>query len=227
MGKRQDVEKYIIEQVSNIPADKASQDYHRELYTNAFKQMNNEEFDRFMNELKAGTRILQIIVPNGSDTKIDINRNIKIAKSLGYEFFQKVITGPTKTTPKIKTPIKHMVFDIPYRRTSQLLSKGVSAPEDRKSVDLTTGQVTNKSRGNRLSFPEVQILAGLGLKSSIVEMMKYRGGDVGGINAMDALLLKNGHVSQEVLEQYSTGVVSTRTLKSYLNAAHLSNTLTG
>ena len=65
----------------------------------------------------------------------------------------------------------------------------------------------------------------MNLDNSLVELMKFRGGDIGGFDAMNKSIFKNGSVSIKAIEPYSTGVESTAALKVYLTSAHLKNTL--
>lgn len=71
----------------------------------------------------------------------------------------------------------------------------------------------------------MQILAALSLDEPIVELMKFRGGDIKGFEMMSAEIAKTGMASQEPLLKMGTVVKSTETLSSYLTAMHLSNTL--
>jgi len=214
--KRKKTQEFIIKYIDKI----APGGENKKLYTDLFNSMSDKEFNRFMEKLSNGMN-LSVIAPNGSKIKLDVDRNIKIAKELGYDFFQRLNIWEHDGLPAIKTPNKYMVMSLPVRRMAQLLTKYISIPTDDKSIDLTTGQVTGKSKGSKLTMPELQILAGLGLKDSVVELMKYRGGDRGGMNALSKSLFINGTASQKVLEQYATGVVSKQTLKSYFNAMHI------
>jgi hypothetical protein len=65
----------------------------------------------------------------------------------------------------------------------------------------------------------------MGLKSSIRELVKLRGGDLGGKNAMNTMLIKTGEVSQQDVEPYTTGVKSVQVLKNYFKAIHIASTL--
>lgn len=220
--KRQAVQDFILKYIKKI----VTGDENYNLYVNLFKSMDDKEFDKFMNDLKDGKNTLSVIIPNGSNTiKVSIENNIKIAKELGYDFFQRVKVGATHDLPAYTTPNKYMILKLPVRRAAQLLSKKISIPEDSKRVDLLTGQVTNASKGSKLTNPELQILLGLGLKKSIVELMKHRGGDLGSGNAMNAMLFTTGVATQEQADRYSTKVESTKTLKAYLQAMHIRSTL--
>jgi len=217
MSKRKQVEDYILKYIGKITQGTDNVKLYQEL----FKSMNNKEFDEFMHKLKDNKITLSVIIPNNSKEvkdKITLENNMKVAKELNIDFFQHLHYKNRKGYPDYKTPEKYLVIKLPIRRVSQLLSKKISVPEDSKSIDLTTGQVTGKSQSSKLTYPEIQLLSGMGLDKSIKELIKYRGGDLGGGNALNVLLQKQGTATDSILEQYSTGVVSTKTYKAYYNA---------
>jgi len=221
-AKRKKVEEYIIKYVTKIThGDKKN----AELYQGLFKSMNDKQFNDFMIKLRDDKVTLSVIVPNGGDVKITVENNFKVAKEIGLEFFQQLKMGATKNMPAYQTPNKYLVYKLPVRRAAQLLTKKISIPKDDKTIDSLTGQVTGKSQSSKLTLPELQILIGMGMKASVKELMKARGGDLGEANALNQLLYKNGQVSQDAISPYSTGVKSTKTLKQYLNAMHIRSTL--
>ena len=221
-SKRKEVEQLILDYIKKIVTGEENVN----LYKDLFKSMSDKQFDEFMVKLKNKEINLSIIVPNGnSKIKISLENNYKIAKQMGFSFFQQLTFGPDGNLPGYKTPNKHMVIKMPVKRAAQLLSKKISIPKDNKSIDNLTGQVSNDSRSSKISNPELQVLLGMGLEKSLKELMKYRGGDQGAQRAMTGLLYRDGVVSQNELEKYSTGVTSTKTLKSYLQAMHIKSTL--
>lgn len=90
---------------------------------------------------------------------------------------------------------------------------------------MMSGQPTGDSKGSKISFPELQNLAAMGLDNSVIEMMKYRGGDLKGFNAMNAMIARYGTTNLKTLQNYSSGVESTRVLKTFLTSCHLRSTL--
>lgn len=220
--KRKAVEDFIIKYIGKI----VTGDQNVNLYREMFKRMNDKDFDQFMMDLRDGKKHLTIIIPNGmKEIKTDLQNNMKIAKELGFEFYQRLQITGSKTMPDYITPNKYLVVKLPVKRASQLLSKKISIPKDNKSRDLLTGQVTGASRAAKLTNPEVQILLGLGLESSIKELMKFRGGDLGAGTALNNDLMRYGRGSQANSANMSTGVVSTKTLKQFFQAMHIRSTL--
>lgn len=221
MKNREETQKFIID---NIEALMPGSD-NKKIYEDLFSKMSDEEFDAFMKGIESGEKKLAIIAPNFGKQRLSVERNLALAKKLGHNFFERIWIEGTGDVPTYLTPIPYMVVDIPLRRQAQLLVKKISIPEDNKTVDNLSGQPTGASKGSKISYPELQVLAAMKLDSCTTEMLKYRGGDMGGFVAMNKMISRNGGVSLKSIEQYATGVESTRTLKSFLTSMHLENTL--
>lgn len=195
------------------------------LYEQKFASMNDEQFDTFMHDLKSKKTRLVVVMPNGSKETVDIKNNFEISRSLGREPFERVWIPATATKRAYLTPIPYLVIPKEVRRQAQMVSKKITLPEDVNSVDLVTGQPTGKSKGAKISYPEVKVLAAMGLDHTLEEMLKYRGGDEGGYRAMTTMLDRTGEVSLSQIEPYSTGVKSTQALSCFLKAAHIKGNL--
>ena len=221
-AKRRQVEDYILRYIAKI----VSGDHNVKLYKDLFDRMSDKEFHEYMVKLKNKEITLSIIVPNGSkDIKVDINNNIKIAKELGFNFFQNLNFGKNGDIPAYTTPNEYMVIKLPVKRAAQLLDKKISIARDPNDVSSLTGQVTGDSKSSKISGPEIQVLIGIGCKQSLVELLKIRGGDLGAGNAMEQMIIQSGHARQEDAVRYSTGVKSTDTLRNYFVGAHINSTL--
>lgn len=223
MSKRKQVEQLILSTLDKIDvgSSKDNTTYYREL----FAKMTDKQFDDFMVKLRDKKITLSMIIPNGGAVKVDVENNFKIAREFGYEFIDhlKFVDVPNYGT--YITPVKYLTMMLPIRRAAQTLSKKISIPESDNKIDMLSGQVTGKSKSSKLTLPEIQILAGMGLKDSIRELVKLRGGDLGGKRAMNTYLIKTGEVSQSDVEPYTTGVKSVQVLKSYFKAIHIASTL--
>jgi hypothetical protein len=221
MSNRKEVESFILKYIDKI----APGGENKKLYEELFSNMDDDQFDKFMTDLDNGNRKLSVICPNFSKNKLSVERNLSIAKELSHEFFQRIWIPATDTIPSYLTPIKYLVVDLPLRRQAQLLNKKISVPENNNTVDNTTGQPTGNSKGATCTFFEVQVLSALNMEKSLLELMKYRGGDAKGFNAMNTIISRNGAVSQKAIEPYSGIVKSTHTFSVMLNGMHLKNTL--
>ena len=197
-----------------------------QMYKDAFAKMSDKDFHDFMTKLEEGAIRLAIVAPNLSEPKLEIERNLALADELGHNFFERVWIDAGNEVPPYLSPIPYLIVDLPLRRQAQLLVKKISIPEDNKTVDDFTGQPTGKSKGSKISYPEMQVLTALDLEQNLVEMMKFRGGDVKGFDAMNAAISRTGGVSLKDIDMLGTTVRSTETLSAFLTSMHLSNTLT-
>lgn len=221
MANRKAAEAIIVEFVDKIAPGTENANIYRKI----FGTMDDKAFDNFMTALETGKQKLAVIVPNFSKVKLSIDRNYEIAKELGHEFFQRLWIQGKDDTPTYLTPNKYMVLDLPVRRASQLLTKKISVPKHNRVIDSLTGQPTGESKGAKISYPELQVCAAMGLEYSMVELMKYRGGDARGQAALNGMLSKYGRVNQAAISGFASGVESTATVKTFLTCAHLKSTL--
>lgn len=218
---RKAAEEYILTYIKKLTTD----DTNLNLYRNMFKEMNDSQFDEFMTKLKNKEINLALLVPPGKDNTVSLENNIKIYKELGGDFFQHIKVGPTEELPGYTTPNKYMVFKAPVRRAAQLLIKKRSIAKDPYKTDLLSGQVAGDSKACRITLPEIQLLLGIDSESMLKELLKTRGGDLQEFNALNAILYKTGSVTQAMLSNFQSGVVSTKTLNAYLLSAHIRSTL--
>lgn len=223
MSNRQEVEAFIIKYIGQITPGTNNADNYKKL----FASMNDKDFDAFMVKLESGEIKLSVIIPNFSKNNLTLENNLKVADSLGHNFFQKLWIEGKDDQPTYLTPIPYMVVDLPVKRASQLLDKKISVPKTTKVVDAVTGQVTGEAKGAKISYPELQLAASMGLEDSMIELIKYRGGDNRGGAALAGLLARNGNANLSTLSQFASGVESTKSLKTFLTAAHLKSNLTG
>jgi hypothetical protein len=112
-----------------------------------------------------------------------------------------------------------------YSRQAQHLEKKIRIPNNNRSIDELSGQPSGASKGSKISYPEVQILAALNLPHSLTEKLKYRGGDVRAFDAMNDAIDKQGAVSMKAIEHLAGKVESTRTFGTFLRCMHLDNPL--
>jgi predicted RNA-binding protein len=202
-----------------------------QMYKDKFSKLNDKQFDELIERYRTREEFLCVEVPNFSTSRLDVVRNFEIAKKLGHEFFQRIwITTPGaegEEPIEYLTPVKYAVMRMNYRRASQLLTKKISIPENNNKVDILTGQPVSESKGASMSKIESEILQSMDMDNCVLELIKYRGGDKNGFNAMNAMIDRFGRASIETLKNYSSGVESTKTLSTLFTAAHLENNLYG
>lgn len=209
-AKRQKIEEHLFKFIKNI-----SDDFNEALYRARFAEMSDSEFTEFMNDLNNKKINLSLVQPTGIKNTVTVEKNFKVAKMMNVEIVDNLIY---KTDTPYMVNVPTVMLRLPVKRTVQILSSKIGVPKDNKTIDATTGQATGASKGSRITLPELQLLDSMGLEQSLVELMKVRGGDLGAYRAYSASLENHGQASQEVINQFGTGVVSGQTLRSIHNA---------
>ena len=219
-GNRKKAEQVIVSMIGELTpgSDNAA------MYKRIFAVMNDKEFDDLMVGIEKGTKHLYVIAPNFEKT-LSVQRNLELAEKWGHNFFQKLWIEGDENEPSYWTPNEFLVMDVPARRASQTLVKKISVPPHNRAIDALTGQPTGESKGAKISYPELGVCAAMGLNRCMVELMKYRGGDIKGGAALAASLSKYGVASQETLKHYASGVVSTQTLNTFMICAGFKSNL--
>ena len=203
-----------------------STNFNVNLYKETLKGMSDTEFKKMMQSFRDGEDYIRIIEPNfRKNGGISIENNVKVAKTLGKDFFQQVWMVDPATQTKYLTPFKYLLLMLPLRRQSQALMTKISVPKDNKSVDVLTGQPTMSSKGGKLSIPDTQVLYSLGLTEVLREGLKGRGGDRGAMNAIDNDIIETGQSNLSNAYEHGTGVKSTQTFDNYLKGMHITTKL--
>ena len=220
-GNRKAATEYLVNMLEEI----APGGVNKEIAQKSLDSLSDKDFELLMKDYASGDDRIPIYVPNwDKETKVTVENNLKVAKKLNHEFFQRLQMTTNEGTTYL-TENKFMVIELPVRRQAQLLYKKLSVPEHTKSIDQLSGQAAGASRSARISYPELQIMRAMGLDDCLVELMKFRGGDIKGFDAMNKVISQQGTVNLGSIEQYASGVVSTHTLKTFLTAMHLKSTL--
>lgn len=222
MNNRQAATEYLLTHLDMILPGSDNMKIMKE----SLEGLDDEQFSQLMNDYETSKDRPPIYVPNLSEHKLSVKRNLEIGRLLGHDFFERLWIGSDDPdTPTYMTPIKYMVVELPCRRQSQLLIEGVSTAEHNRSVDQLTGQVTGDSAAAKVSFPELQILRAMGMDETVQELIKFRGGDLKGLDAMNTAIQRDGEVSLRAIEPFASGVESGSALKVLLTSMMLSTTL--
>jgi len=199
---------------------------NKAIYEKRLNQWSDEEFDDYMNNLASGKETLALFAANNSPHKLDILNLYSVADELNYKLFQHLDLTDPITGQVVRTNVPHLVLRLPLRRQVQMLYKKMSIPEDDDTVDERTGQATGESKGARVSYPELQVNAAKGLNKSIIEMLKFRGGDEKAYNAMNRAIMETGGVSMDTISSMlPSKVKATQTLSVMFKSAHLNTNL--
>lgn len=161
-------------------------------YEDVFSKMSDAEFDEFMQKLISGSNPLSGVVPNFSNVKVGVEHNIKMAASMGYDMYKRIWVEDPVTGRRFLTPLKHLVYEVNVCRQTQTLDHKISVAKDNTRVDERTGQPTGDSRSAQCSGPELMMLKTRGLDKTIIELMKFRGGDNVSRRHLDNSIIKQG-----------------------------------
>lgn len=217
-GNRAAAEAHILKMIGKLmPGGKNVQ-----IYKDLFASWSDKDFEAFMTSIESGEEMLAIIAPNLDEEKVTVENNLKLAEEIGHNFYERIWIDEGDGSPPYLSPKSYLVTLQTLRRQAQLQVKKISIPEDNRSINDLTGQpsATGKSRGSKISYPETQIMAALNLDNSLIEMLKYRGGDQKGFVAMNKSISQTGGVSLEALDKLNTRVKSTDTLRTFLTCMH-------
>lgn len=194
------------------------------ILTRMFSEMDDDEFELFMTRIENGEHSVPVIVPEMVAPMISVRRNLDLGKQWGHEWFERIwMDGENGSAPYLSNH-KYLVVLLPLKRQVQFLTKKISIPEDSRTIDNLTGQVTGKSKGSKFSYPEMQIANSLNLDKTIIEFTKVRGGDLGAYNALSNLMTTQGGASLAAVSSMGTRVKSQQTLSAFLTSMHLANT---
>jgi hypothetical protein len=188
-------------------------------------ELTDEQFDALMHRFRDGSATLTLYSYNLDKHKLSLDRNLKIAKIMGHEFFQRLYLTDPITGVTFLTPERYLILRLPVRRQQQLLIKKSSIPDSNLHVDELTGQPAGPSKGSKMSFPEIQVLFAQDQNRPIEELIKFRGGDAKAYRAMTRSIIETGQASQDAIKVNPTRVKSTETFSTLLKAMHLANTL--
>lgn len=220
-GNRKQAEQVVLDMVSKIDPSGTN----TKLYETKFSQMSDDEFEKMIESIESGKPTLVLVANNFGNVKIDVERNLSLAKELGFEFFENISMPGYGDVERYTTPIKFLVLRLPVIRQAQLLEKKISIPDSNAVTDDLTGQVTGDSKGSKISYPEVNVLAAAGLDNTLTELMKVRGGDDGAFSAMSTLIMRSGVANYSSVERFATGVQAKAALAVLLRGMMLNPTL--
>lgn len=192
-------------------------------YKTMFAKMSDDQFKVYMIKLRDKRDYVSIIIPNHKKSAVTVENNLKVAKMVGHNFFQRIWQVDPFTNLRYLSNPSYLVVYLPTRRQIQTLQNKISIPEDNTHVDELTDQPTGPSKGAAISQPEMLVLHSYGLDKGIDELMNIRAGNLTAMNAMDKQIRDVGGVSLARLKQMGTRVKSTQTLSDLLSAAHIRN----
>lgn len=187
-------------------------------YRRIIGQMNDKEFDQFMNYMKEGKWQLHLVAPN-MIVNLQNEDLLKACDLIGLDLFQRVWMYDRATGRKYLTDNKYMFVKLPIRRQQQFLDEKISVPDNDRTIDGLTGQVTGDSRSCSITNPEIQILAARGLDKTMQELVNIRGGNIHGYSEFRRMLEENGEADLDMIDPNSrtrASVVGSKLLQSMM-----------
>lgn len=196
-----------------------------DLYVDYINSFSDKQFEEWVKRLESGEETLTANVPINGKFKITYEHMMDVAKKIGHDFYQQLILTDPETGQEIVTPIKHFVTDIVIRRQVQLFWKKMATASNSRKRNMLTGQPIHESKGSSFSYPEANALKGRGMRNTLIEFMKGRGGDTTAYAAINNLIARDGHVSINDILHLPSRATAVDTLSSYFTAMHLRNNL--
>lgn len=217
---RKKVEDHIINNIKDI--DPTGKNTKR--YKDFFQSLSDKEFDEWMKNIRDKKEVLTYY--NAPlDKSVKVEQLLAVAKRLNIELYTRLKLWDTVTQSYYLTPHKYIVLRLPVRRMSQFVDHKLSVPEGDSKIDLLTGQVIKPDKGSSLSQVEVQALYARGLENTILELIKYRGGDVVAFGDYKRELEETGKTS--IGKDTGSVVRSAVILQVLLSGLHISSNVSG
>lgn len=230
MASRQQVTAFIVDSIAEvIPGDR----FNADLTKQRLDAMSDTDFDVYVRSLARPANdedlvkqeILPFISPNLKDPRVTMDNLLAVADKIGHKFFEQLWLTDPHTGIVYLTPQKYLTLHMTIRRQAQMLTKKSSIPADSRHVDEMSGQVTGKSKGSKISFPEVQAQLSHGLEQTLIEEIKIRGGDRVAQGEFERQLIEHGEVSIEDVTSHGGVTQATSTVSTLYRGMMIDNNL--
>lgn len=198
-----------------------------QFFLESVEKMTPADFEKWIEKLENKQDYVSVIMQFNDTKSITYENNIKVAKKRGVPIFQRHWYVDPSTGQEVLCPEKRPVYMLPVRRQIETIEYKISYSSSNMKVDAHTGQVIGDAQSSRISYPELMVVYSKDLNWSLIEFMKYRGGDVKGRVEFNNLLRNTGDVSTENLLRTKTTVKSSETLEIYFLAMHWQTNITG
>jgi len=219
---RKDFDKEFYKILDELTGTTDNSDRYRKM----FGKMSDKQLRDYLEKCETGERRITITAPNYTKIKLSTEKNIKIAKKIGLEFYQRLVfKSDNPEVPDFTTPNKFMVVKVMIGRVSQFISNSNKLPKDLDHTDTITNQARGPSEGISMTKDELSILTGIGLDKALTEIFKVGGGDTGAFNALRASYNAKGEAKLSEILPYSTGVGSKELTSVLLKGMHIEMTL--
>lgn len=218
--KRKKVQDRILSVVKDIDSTGTNTEY----YTQLFAKLSDKDFDDYMKRIRDGEDVLVYYAPNMMCHN-DINKLIALTHKYDVKLFERLRLYSVATNTYYYTPRKFLILQLPVRRFSQFVDHKLSVAEGDKRIDMLSGQVVKPDQASKISQIEVQTLFARGLKSTIREVTKFRGGDVVAFGEFKRELEEHG--SATIAQDTGSVARSAVTLDVFYSGMHIEANASG
>lgn len=222
MANRKAAQDLILKWIKEIDPSGVNHDMYK---NDIFPSMSDKAFGDWMQLIRDEKDYIFVNMPNLKGNKITVANNLKVAKKIGVDFFQRISQIDNDTGKRYTGTRKYLVIHLPIRRQIQMIADKISVQEGSGKRDALSGQVTQGTRGSSISYPETLVLYSQGLDRSITELVKARGGDEMASRLLKDEIIATGNASLANIENLPTRAKSTDTLSTMLTAMHIKNNL--
>ena len=222
MANRKAAQDLILKWIKEIDPSGVNHDMYK---NDIFPSMSDKVFGDWMQLIRDEKDYIFVNMPNLKGNKITVANNLKVAKKIGVDFFQRISQIDNDTGKRYTGTRKYLVIHLPIRRQIQMIADKISVQEGSGKRDALSGQVTQGTRGSSISYPETLVLYSQGLDRSITELVKARGGDEMASRLLKDEIIATGNASLANIENLPTRAKSTDTLSTMLTAMHIKNNL--
>ena len=218
--KKKKVLAYLKQKLA--PIDPNGVNYKR--YEKLFNDMNDKQFDQFMVNMRDGKWEFHIVVPN-MGPKFSLHDLLKAADGVDLKVFHRIWLTDSATGKRYLSRAEYPILKLPIRRMQQFLDKKLSVPDNDKTIDGLTGQVTGDDKSASISAPEIQAINARGLKVVLNELVTVRGGDIANYGEARRQMEEQGSISLGSLDASSISRTAKIT-EVLLQAMHIESNLT-
>jgi len=164
--------------------------------------MTDKQFDTFMHDMRDGKFQFHIVAPN-MKVNLRVKDMIAAADAMGLKLFHRIWMRDRATGRKFLSDNEYLVVKLPVRRQEQFIDKKMSVPDNDRSIDGLTGQVSWDSKACSITNPEIQILAARNMDATLFELVNVRGGNINSYAEMKRSLEENGEARLNDLDPTS------------------------
>ena len=215
-AKRKKIEDYILKSMKLLDPHT---DTNYKYWKDKFASMNDKDFDDFMHYLREGKTNIHMFVPPFKVT-LQTREMLEAAHKLNVKIMHRIWMTDPHTGIKYLTPEEYMVLQLPVRRLQQFLDEKLSVPDNDKTIDGLTGQVSGDSKACSVTNPEIQILHARNLDATLYELVNVRGGNIRNYAEFKRSLEETGSVKLNQLDPTNRTRVAV-TGQVLLTAMHL------